>query len=72
MTEDNQGFQSELMTGYEVADLLHINHRTLEAWRYLKKGPPYMRIGPGKRSKIVYYRKEVHAWLAKFRTDPSQ
>lgn len=72
MSDDTTPFYSELMTPEEVAALLKLDKRTLEAWRYLKKGPPYARIGPGKRSNVVYFRKDVFAWLQRFRVEPSR
>jgi predicted DNA-binding transcriptional regulator AlpA len=65
MTKANE----ELLTTREVADLLRLNHRTLEKWRWLKVGPPYVRVG----GRVVRYRYvEVLRWMRAAGHWPSQ
>lgn len=45
----------------DVARLLGLSRKTIEAWRYSGYGPQWHRIG---RRSIRYYRSEVEAWLA--------
>lgn len=59
----------DFMTPDQTAKFLHIAKRTLENWRALGGGPPYYKLGPGLRSKVVYSRAEVVAWVKNFRGD---
>ncbi|WP_447974624.1 helix-turn-helix transcriptional regulator [Nitrospira sp. Kam-Ns4a] len=44
----------------QVAEMLRISRRTLQAWRLRGGGPPYVKIG----SRMVRYREtEVLQWL---------
>ena len=47
----------------EAADLLRISRRTLERMRVDGTGPRYLKVGPGKRSRVLYRQSEVLAWL---------
>lgn len=55
-----------LMTPEQVAERLHIQPRTLEAWRRAGKGPAYVR--PGKF--ILYRPEDVEAWEAEMAVKP--
>jgi len=59
----DEEFQHELMTTAEVAALVRMSERTLEGMRLRKEGPSYVKLGVGRRAKVVYSRKEVEAWL---------
>jgi len=48
-----------LLDSAEVAELLHVNVRTLTNWAYLRTGPQYFKIGNRRR----YRRADVDAWL---------
>ena len=54
------------MTTIEVAELLRISRRTLERMRVEGTGPRYLKVGPGKRSRVLYRQQEVLAWMDKF------
>jgi predicted DNA-binding transcriptional regulator AlpA len=47
----------------EAADLLRISRRTLERMRVEGTGPRYLKVGPGKRSRVLYRQADVLAWL---------
>jgi predicted DNA-binding transcriptional regulator AlpA len=47
----------------EAADLLRISRRTLERMRVEGTGPRYLKVGPGKRSRVLYRQSELLAWL---------
>lgn len=49
----------EIMTGAQVAELLHVSIRTLEEWRQTHTGPPYRKMG----KHVRYLRSEVLAWF---------
>lgn len=51
----------ECLGTVDVAALLGISPRTLEAWRLRKVGPKYSRLGP----RLVRYRRsDLDAWVA--------
>jgi hypothetical protein len=51
----------------EAAQYLHASPRTLERWRVDGDGPPYIKLGPGLRAKVLYRLSDLDAWLARFR-----
>lgn len=55
-----------LLTTIEVAGMLRISRRTLERMRVDGTGPRYLKVGPGKRSRVLYRQSEVEAWLGRF------
>ena len=55
-----------LLTTTEAADLLRLSPRTLEDMRVTGSGPRYFKLGPGKRSKVVYRREDLEAWFTQF------
>ncbi|MFI1948580.1 helix-turn-helix domain-containing protein [Streptomyces virginiae] len=48
----------ELLTAAQVAEHLHVKERTLQHWRYLKKGPAYIKGRP-----VKYRRDDLERWL---------
>ena len=54
------------LTSNEAADLLRISRRTLERMRVDGSGPRYIKVGAGKRSRVLYRETEIEAWLTKF------
>lgn len=55
-----------LLTSKETAELLRISKRTLERMRVEGGGPRYLKVGPGKRSRVLYRQDEVLRWLQSF------
>jgi predicted DNA-binding transcriptional regulator AlpA len=55
-----------LLTTIEVAGMLRISRRTLERMRVEGTGPRYLKVGPGKRSRVLYRQSEVEDWLGRF------
>lgn len=51
------------LTSNEAADLLRLSRRTLERWRLEGNGPRYIKLGVGKRSRVVYREIEIEAWV---------
>jgi excisionase family DNA binding protein len=49
-----------LLTPTEVAEMLGIPDRTLDQWRYLRRGPAFVKIGRHAR----YHPEDVAAWIA--------
>ena len=54
------------LTTIEVAETLRISRRTLERMRVEGTGPRYLKVGPGKRARVLYRQSEVDAWLSRF------
>ena len=56
------------ITETQAAAYLSISPRTLQQWRYLKRGPSYIRIS----NRCIRYRmSDLRDWLAQHRVDPS-
>jgi len=53
-------------TTIEVAEKLRISRRTLERMRVDGTGPRYRKVGPGKRSRVLYLEHDVLEWIGKF------
>lgn len=53
-----------------AAEMLTLSIRTLEGMRLANTGPPYIKLGPGKRAKVVYHLDDLKAWLEKYRKGP--
>lgn len=53
------------LTSNEAADLLRLSRRTLERWRLEGNGPRYIKLGVGKRSRVVYREAEIEAWVSR-------
>jgi hypothetical protein len=54
---------SELMDTDEVAAMLRVSRNTLCDWRYRGIGPRAFKVGESARSKLVYRRADVVAYL---------
>ncbi len=48
------------MTQKELAERWHLSPRTLEQWRWLGKGPKFLKIG----ARVLYREEDVAAWEA--------
>ncbi len=61
-------FDDEWLDCKEAARVLRVSVSTLERWRMNGGGwsPPYVKAGPGKRSKVLYRRGDLEAWLKQF------
>jgi len=57
---------SGLLTTVEAAEYLRLSPRTLEDMRVTGKGPRYYKLGPGKRSKVVYRSEDLGEWISQF------
>ena len=50
---------NELLTEREASPLLRVQIKTLQAWRALKKGPRFVRVG----RRVFYPRSEIERFL---------
>jgi len=55
-----------LLTTVEAAALLRLSPRTLERFRVEGTGPKFLKAGAGKRSRVLYERAALTAWLEQF------
>jgi predicted DNA-binding transcriptional regulator AlpA len=59
---------SDLLNEHEVAEILRVKSATLQAWRYYKTGPAYIRVG----RLIRYLREDVEQWAESRRYEPAK
>ena len=57
-----------LFDGPALAELLGLPERTPEQWRYLGRGPKFMRVG----RHIRYRESDVLEWMKAHTVDPSE
>lgn len=62
----------QLMTEKECAEFLKVARATLRVWRCRAWGPPFMKVGPGRKARVVYDRDAVERWLAQFASNGRQ
>jgi predicted DNA-binding transcriptional regulator AlpA len=55
----------EFLDTVETAKLLRVAKSTLERMRVQGGGPRFIKVGPGKRSRVLYRLAEINAWLEK-------
>ncbi|MGH1351330.1 MAG: helix-turn-helix domain-containing protein [Methyloligellaceae bacterium] len=55
--------QNLYLTSAEAAELLKLSTRTLERMRVTGEGPPFMKAGAGKRSRVLYRQSDISKWL---------
>ncbi len=48
------------LTQRDLAERWHLSPRTLERWRWLKRGPAYLKVG----NRVVYRLEDVEAYEA--------
>ena len=54
----------------QAAAYLGVAVQTLRNWRHLRKGPPYVKLSPGPRGRIVYLVEDLQNYLEQCRIDP--
>ncbi|MFI7452335.1 helix-turn-helix transcriptional regulator [Nonomuraea sp. NPDC049714] len=52
-----------LATTAEVAEYLAEDERTLEKWRYQRRGPRWIKMGDGRTAPVRYRWSDVEKWL---------
>lgn len=63
------GSGNDLLTTAEAARFLRLSAPTMERLRLSSDGPVFIKLGPGKRSRVVYRRADLDAWLHAQRRD---
>lgn len=54
------------MTSKETAALLRVSSRTLERMRVEGNGPRYLKVGPGKRARVLYRQTDIETWISQY------
>jgi len=65
-TETDRMRALPLLTTSEAASRLRLSPRTLERLRVSGEGPLYLKVGPGKRARVLYRQSDLESWLAQF------
>lgn len=55
---------TNLMNTERLSGYLGLSVPTLERMRGTGEGPPYMKFGPGRTSRVMYDKRDVDHWLA--------
>jgi hypothetical protein len=58
--------KSQLITPKELAKRWKVHEGTIRNWRWQGRGPDYIRVGEGKRGKIVYKLSVVKSFEKRF------
>ena len=61
--------REQALTPAQVADWLNVNPRTLEQWRYKRRGPAFFRTG-AVRGPVRYWPADVRAYLKQRQHQP--
>jgi predicted DNA-binding transcriptional regulator AlpA len=66
--DENRGgsVQEEYLKDEQVAEEFQVSVATLANWRYLRTGPPFVKLGHAVR----YRRSDLEAWVAEQQADP--
>ncbi|MDQ8699262.1 helix-turn-helix domain-containing protein [Hyphomicrobium sp. LHD-15] len=62
-TTSPEGVGPDLLTTREAAALLRLSVPTLERFRLAGNGPIFIKLGAGKRARVVYRRTDLETWL---------
>jgi len=57
------GSSETLLTTHEAAELIRLSPRTLEGMRYSGDGPPYLKLGSNRKSRVLYEKTAIKKWL---------
>ncbi len=74
VTDDTNGAEEQLrrsamsdkkqyLNTEEAAEILRISARTMERYRVQGTGPRYLKVGPGKRARVLYRLEDLIAFL---------
>ena len=53
----------DYITTVQAADYLNLSPKTLERYRVDGNGPPFHKLGKGKRSRVLYKLDDLETWL---------
>ena len=64
-------YRSNLLTDDEAAPLLNVSPATLRSWRCRGVGPPYVKLGCGKKAPVRYSESDLQQFIAQCRHAPA-
>lgn len=53
----------QVLTPKQVAAELGIAEQTLANWRYMRRGPEFVKTSPGKGGRVKYRRSAIECWF---------
>ena len=56
--------QNEHVSSPKAAAIISVKPAVLRKWRMEGKGPRYIRLGKGKKARVIYSVDEINRWLA--------
>jgi hypothetical protein len=60
---DTAGSQElRYLNEFQVAAMLGVSVRTVRSWRLLRKGPPWLKLGPAMRCAVRYDIRTLEEW----------
>jgi len=54
--------QQQMLTSDELAERWRVTRFTVRRWRMEGNGPPYLKLGAGAKSKVLYLLKDIEDW----------
>lgn len=54
--------QQQMLTTEELAARWRVAKITVRRWRMENSGPPYVKLGGGTKSRVVYLLKDIEDW----------
>lgn len=54
--------QQQMLTTEELAERWRVATITIRRWRMDGSGPPYVKLGAGAKSRVVYLLKDIEEW----------
>ncbi len=64
--EQKQPSKRLYLTTDDVALMLNVSRRTMEGWRVTGTGPKFLKVGPGKRARVVYREHDILEWMQQY------
>lgn len=52
----------QMLTTEELAERWRVAPITIRRWRMENSGPPYVKLGAGSKSRVVYLLKDIEDW----------
>jgi hypothetical protein len=54
--------QQQMLTSDELAERWRVTRFTVRRWRMEGNGPPYLKLGAGAKSRVLYLLKDIEDW----------
>jgi hypothetical protein len=54
----------QLLREQQLAEVLNVPLKTVQAWRFHGRGPGHIKLIPGRSGSVRYHPREVERWLA--------